>query len=190
MTIYVGTCSRAYTGEAVVPCQPRMQARTWSQTESKGACARDGAGTSQFDGLFMWSRVACDSLESRDNGPNMKLTWLLRTVPEARRAGLGEAKLDDLFPGVTHHSLPSDEGIPVDNWKYVVGLFLTSKLRLQLILINGLHIELITCYRIFLFGQTVLRVNANIRRVVRLSHKSIFDFLTTHAGEDLRLGRI
>jgi ABC-type dipeptide/oligopeptide/nickel transport system ATPase component len=158
------------------------------------------------DGLFIWASVACAVLESDGDDPDIQLVKLIRTS----RAGVkAEETLDLLYLDVLRRSRPKDEGIPANNWDYVVGSLVTLKTPLAyrdmdsllslsakmqqraMTLIDGRQIQLTTCHRILSSLRPILKIDANMKDVIRLLHKSVFDYLTQRAsnpiGVDLSL---
>ena len=54
-------------------------------------------------------------------------------------------------------------------------------------LINGRQVELTTTYGVISSLRPVLRIGSEIKDVMRLLHKSVFDFLTSRAGDSIRV---
>jgi hypothetical protein len=151
------------------------------------------------DGLFIWADVACGFIESGDD-PNVQLEELLKPSKERVAA---EAKLDRLFIDVIRRSLYEDQGIRANNWHYVVDSIVALKTpltsrdmdsllglsveRQNITLIDGREIKLTTTYNIISSLRPILRIDPDIKDVVRLLHKSVFDFLTDRADESIRV---
>jgi hypothetical protein len=154
------------------------------------------------DGLFIWASLACAFLERRGDDPDIQLAKLVSASREGLKA---EEKLDLLYLDVLRRSRPDDEGIPANNWHYVVGalaalktpltyrdmdtlLNLSAELRQRpLVLIDGRQIQLTTCYHIIFSLRPILRTDANMKDVIRLLHKSVSDYLTRRANDNIRV---
>jgi hypothetical protein len=116
-----------------------------------------------------------------------------------------EVKLDRLFLDVLHRSLPDAKGIRANNWRYVLGSIVALKIPLTCrdmdsllgfssdpekrvtVLLDGSHVNLTTSYHIISSLRPILRIDPNIKAIVRLLHKSVFDFLTSRADESIRI---
>ena len=149
------------------------------------------------DGLFIWADVACTFVESGDD-PYVQLEELLNPSDELVAA---EAKLDNLFLDVIHCSLSDDSIIRLNNWHYVVDTIATLKTPLtsndmdsllgvsarhpKITLFDGRQIKLTTTSHIISSLKPMLRIDADGSGVVRLLHKSVFDFLTSRAHEPI-----
>jgi NACHT domain len=154
------------------------------------------------DGLFIWASVACAFLESGGDDPNVQLAGLLEASDEKATA---EAKLDRLFFEVLRSSLPDGDGIPANNWHYVVGalaalktpltyqgmdslLGLSPKMQMgTTTLMNGRAIKLTTSFHIISSLRPILRIDANLKGVIRFLHKSVFDFLTCRPSGSIQV---
>jgi hypothetical protein len=154
------------------------------------------------DGLFIWASVACAFLESGGDDPDIELDKLVSTSREGVKA---EEKLDLLYLDVLCRSRPEDEGIRANNWHYVIGslvalktpltyrdmdslLNLSAELRQRVTtLIDGRQIQLTTCNRILSSLRPILRIDVNMKDVIRLLHKSVFDYLTQRASHPIRV---
>jgi hypothetical protein len=144
------------------------------------------------DGLFIWADVACTFVESGYD-PDVQLDELLNDDERAP----AEAKLDQLFIGVISHSLKVDQAIWVNSWHYVVDAIVALKTPLtnvgldsllglsvkqpQKTLIDGRQIKLSTSSTIISSLRPLLRIDSDGSGIVRLLHKSVFDFLTSRA---------
>jgi hypothetical protein len=154
------------------------------------------------DGLFIWASVACKFLQTGGGDPDILLDDLL-TSPHERVTA--EAKLDHLFLDVLQHSLPVPEGIQKNNWHYIVGsivalktpltyrdlnslLGLSDKSQTQTMsLLDGSLVKLKTSFYIISSLRPILRIDPDLKNVVRLLHKSVFDFLTCRANKSFRI---
>ena len=151
-------------------------------------------------GLFIWASVACAFIQNGDD-PVVQLVELLSSSDERVAA---EEKLDRLFLDVVRLSLPSDKGVRANNWNYVVACIVASMIPLTypaidsllglspqqvgtVTLIDGRQIKLTTSYRIISSIRPILRIDLEIKGVVRLIHKSVFDFLTGRAEIPFRV---
>jgi NACHT domain len=153
------------------------------------------------DGLFIWASEACAFLE-RTHDPDVELDKLLSVSPGGAKA---EENLDLLYLDVIRRSRPEDEGIPTNNWDYVIGslvalktpltyrdldslLNLSAELRQRaMTLIDGRQIQLTTCYRILSSLRPILRTDRNMEDVILLFHQSVFDYLTQRASKPIRV---
>jgi ABC-type dipeptide/oligopeptide/nickel transport system ATPase component len=154
------------------------------------------------DGLFIWASVACASLESGRDDPDVQLVKLVST---SRDGVTAEEKLDLLYLDVLRHNRPKDEGILANNWDYVIGSLVSLKTPLAyrdmdcllglsaemqqraMRLIDGRQIRLTTCHYILSSLRPILRIDTNMKDVIRLLHKSVFDYLTQRASNPIRV---
>jgi ATPase family associated with various cellular activities (AAA) len=152
------------------------------------------------DGLFIWASVACAFLESGGNDPDVELDKLVSASREGVKA---EEKLDVLYQDVLCRSRPKGEGIPANNWDYVIGslvalktpltyrdmdtlLNLSGELRRRaMTIIDGRQIQLTTCHHILSSLRPILRIDTKMKDVIRLLHKSVFDYLTQRASNPI-----
>ena len=150
------------------------------------------------DGLFIWADVACTFIESGDD-PDVQLDELFNDEERVT----AEAKLDQLFVGVIGHSLNIGQDIRVNNWHYVVDTIVALKTPLtksgmdsllglsmghsSKTLLDGRQIKLTTSSIIISSLRPILRVDSSTSGVVRLLHKSVFDYLTTRAKKPIRV---
>jgi hypothetical protein len=148
------------------------------------------------DGLFIWADVACTFIESGDD-PDIQLDELFND--EERMTA--EAKLDHLFAGVIGCSLNVGQAIRFNNWHYVVDSIVALKTPLtndgmdsllglsighsNKILLDGRQIKLTTSSTIISSLKPILRLDSGNNGVVRLLHKSVFDYLTNRAKEPI-----
>lgn len=162
---------------------------------------KESALADYADGLFIWAHVACAFLRSGYD-PDVQLEELLK--PSDQRV-VAEAKLDRLFTDIINRSINS-QGIPADSWRYVVGSIVALKApltagdmdsllglfagRQTFTLIDGHQIKLTTTYNIISSLRPILRIDMEIKDVVRLLHKSVFDFLTGRAPQSIRVDLI
>ena len=151
------------------------------------------------DGLFIWANVACAFLRSGYD-PNIQLEELLKASSDQRVTA--EAKLDRLYTDIINRNR-TVLAIPEDSWRYVVDSIVALKTPLTFrdldlllglsvgcqtfTLVNGCQIKLTTTYHIISSLRPILRVDAEIKGVVRLLHKSVFDFLMGRADESIRV---
>ena len=150
------------------------------------------------DSLFIWASVATAYLESSGcHDPSVQLKTLLDTSNDILTA---ESKLHRLFMHVFLNSLPT-EGSPANSWRYVVGSIVALKTPLtcrdmdsllglpsgQAILLDGRQINLNSSYGTVQSLRPILRIDADVKDVVRLLHKSVFDFLTCYANQSIRV---
>jgi hypothetical protein len=150
------------------------------------------------DGLFIWAAVACGFIENGDD-PDVQLEELLH--PNERLAA--EEKLDRLFTDVIRGSLGEVQGIRANNWHYVVDSIVALKTPLtshamdsllglsvghpNKTLIDGREIKLTTTSKIISSLRPILRIDPEVKDVVRLLHKSVYDFLTDRADKSIRV---
>ena len=148
------------------------------------------------DGLFIWADVACTFIESGDD-PDVQLDDLFNDEERVT----AEAKLDQLFVGVIGHSLNIGQTIRVNNWHYVVDTIVALKTPLtnsgmdsllglsmghsSKTLLDGRQIRLTTSSIIISSLRPILRLDSSTSGVVRLLHKSVFDYLTSRAKEPI-----
>ena len=168
-------------------------------TDWPGA-AKESELAAYADGLFIWASVACKHLEGNGDDPNVQLAEILGSSDERVTA---EAKLDRLYMHVLCCSLPEAGGIRTNNWQYVLGAIVTLKTPLtyhamdsllyltadlsKRTLVNGCQIKLTTSYHIISSLRPILRIDRELKDVVRLLHKSVFDFLTGRAEQFIRV---
>jgi hypothetical protein len=154
------------------------------------------------DGLFIWASVACAFLQSGSGDPDIQLDRLLG-APEERV--VAEGKLDQLFSDVLNCSLPAPGSIEANNWHYVVGSIVALKTPLtyramdSLLGLSAKHrggegspvdnyqIKLTTSYYIISSLRPILWIDSEVKSVVRLLHKSVFDFLVGRADTSIRV---
>lgn len=163
--------------------------------------AKESALAHYSDGLFIWAHVACTFLQSGYD-PDIQLEELLKASDQRVAA---EAKLDRLYTDIINRNR-SGLAIPADSWHYVVDSIVALKTPLTVrdmdlllglsvgrqtfALISGRQIKLTTSYNIISSLRPILRIDAEIKSVVRLLHKSVFDFFTDRADESIRVDLI
>jgi hypothetical protein len=147
------------------------------------------------DGLFIWADVACTFVENGD--PVVQLEELFNN----KKRVPAEGNLDHLFLNVIKCSLHADQPIQLNNWHYIVDSIVALKIPLTKngmdsllglsiehpgkTLLDGCQIKLTTSSIIISALKPILRIDSGNKGVVRLLHKSVFDYLTSHAKKPI-----
>ena len=137
-------------------------------------------------GLFIWAAVACNYI--KDGDPQVRLQHLLSS--DGSRRERVEVVLDKLYLGILHGCC---DAIPPGDFKYIVGFILFAGTPLSqtgldsflglgdhligqpMVLPDGSEVELTSSKFILNSLTSILQVGETIR----ITHPSLFDFLTT-----------